>query len=66
MLHYNGISTYGEAKFKRLIEEYALLENMGPGLLMNPKHPTSYSQKAFGDDAALFVLSDGVVRQGRH
>lgn len=58
MLHYNGISTYGEKKFKYLIEEYALLENMGPGLLMNPKHPTSYLPKAFGEDVALFVFKN--------
>jgi hypothetical protein len=59
LLHYNGLSEYGETKFKRLIQDFALLENMGPGLLLNPKHPTSYSPKAFGDDAASFVFGDG-------
>ncbi|EEF60504.1 putative phage abortive infection protein [Pedosphaera parvula] len=54
LLHYNGLSEYGVKKFKPLIEEYELLENMGPGLLMNPEHPTSYSPKAFGDDRVLF------------
>jgi hypothetical protein len=49
---------YGSERFKPRIEEYALLENMGPGLLMNPKHPTSYSPKAFGEDAAQFVFQD--------
>ncbi len=57
-LHYNGLSTYGDAKFKPLIEKYALLENMGPGLLMNPTHPTSYSPEAFGEDASQFVFQD--------
>jgi hypothetical protein len=54
LLHYNGLSEYGVKKFKPLIEQYALLENMGPGLLFNPEHPTSYSRGAFGDDANLF------------
>jgi hypothetical protein len=56
LLHYNGLCEYGEVKFKPHIQEYELLENMGPGFLVNPKHPTSYSKKAFGDDAALFVF----------
>ena len=43
LLHYNGLSGYGVEKFKRLIQDYALLENMGPALLLNPDHPTSYS-----------------------
>ena len=34
LLFYNGISPYGE-KFKPLIEEFGLLENLNTGLLMN-------------------------------
>jgi hypothetical protein len=56
LLHYNGLGGYGAEKFKRLIEEYALLENMGPGILLNPKHSTSYSRKAFGEDADQFAF----------
>lgn len=46
LLFYNGLSGYGKVRFKRLIEEYALLENMGPDILVNPKHRTAYSPKS--------------------
>lgn len=53
-LHYNGLSGYGEDKFKKLIEKYALLENMKRDLLLNEKHETAYKKGAFGDDAQFY------------
>jgi Putative phage abortive infection protein len=63
LLHYNGLSEYGKKRFKPLIEEYELLENMGPGFLIIREHPTSYLPKAFGEDAPLFVFPQGSPRQ---
>lgn len=54
LLHYNGLSEYGEDKFKELIERFALLENMKRELLLNVKHETVYKKEAFGEDSQLY------------
>lgn len=53
MLFYNCLSIYGISKFKPLVEEFALLENMPHELLLNPKlHLPLYDLAAYGDDAS--------------
>ncbi|ALN64451.1 hypothetical protein GLA29479_3598 [Lysobacter antibioticus] len=48
LLHYNGISKYGE-KFKPLIEQYAILKNMSDlGLIGLPQDRDTYSKNAYG------------------
>lgn len=46
-LFYNGLSSYGREKFKPLIEEFGMLENMNTDLLLLPKHKELYPPKAF-------------------
>jgi hypothetical protein len=46
LLFYNGISPLGE-KFKPVIEEFGLLENLDETLLFEPGHEEFYDQKAF-------------------
>ena len=47
MLFYNGISQYGEKKFKPLIEKYSLLNNMPQDLLIDKKHSEFYIDSAY-------------------
>jgi hypothetical protein len=50
LLFYNGVSEYGEQKFKPLIEQFALLENMPWEDLIFPKfHLDLYECEAYGD-----------------
>lgn len=48
-LFYNGVSVHGAEKFKPLIEQYALLENIPRSALADERHARFYSQRAFGD-----------------
>jgi len=47
MIFYNGISQYGEKKFKPLIEKYSLLNNMPQDLLIDKKHSAFYNGNAY-------------------
>jgi len=50
VLFYNCIHDVGRKKFKPLIEEFELLENMDFEILINPReHIPFYNQSAFGD-----------------
>ena len=53
-LFYNCLSEMGYAKFKSLVEEFALLENMPQELLLAPaRHRPLYAPSAYGEgDAA--------------
>lgn len=46
-LFYNALSPYGNIKFKPLIEEYALLKNIRPELLVKPEHYNLYNECAY-------------------
>lgn len=50
LLFYNCLGNRDSEKFKSLIEEYALFENMDYELLINKIHIRQYDLKAFGDD----------------
>jgi hypothetical protein len=50
LLFYNCLSPLGKAKFKPLVEEYALLKNMPMRLIHDPDHRHFYAPHAFGDD----------------
>jgi len=47
MLFYNCHSKHGENKFKPLVEEFSLLNNMPQDLLLDRKHTSFYSPKAY-------------------
>lgn len=47
-LFYNTVSEYGRAKFKPLVEKYALLNNIRVELLVNPEDVRQFNAKAFG------------------
>ena len=50
LLFYNGLHPVGE-KFKPLIEKFALLENLGIGILLNAdEHVPLYDPGAYGDN----------------
>jgi hypothetical protein len=54
LLFYNGLSCYGKEKFKPLIEEYKLFEQMPVGLINDPfgiqkTDILQYDKSAFGD-----------------
>jgi hypothetical protein len=54
MLFYNGLSTYGYTKFKPLIEEFELLENMPQQMVISPQlHLPLYAPSAYGQDNAV-------------
>lgn len=46
-LFYNGLSDYGKDRFKPLIEEYALLNNIRKELLVKPTDVDEYGTSAF-------------------
>ena len=50
LLFYNCLSDRG-AKFKCLVEKYALLEDMDFEGLLEPEHRSLYSEKAYGESA---------------
>lgn len=53
MLFYNCLSEYGYQRFKPLIEEFALLENMPQSQLIAPElHIKLYQSAAYGEDGA--------------
>jgi len=45
-LFYNCVSSYGE-KFKPLVEEFGLLENLDRTTLLNSAHEKFYKPEAF-------------------
>jgi len=47
MLFYNAISKYGEERFKPLIIDYSMLDNMAKELLLDQKHLEFYPEKAY-------------------
>lgn len=47
-LFYNTLSDYGRAKFKPLVEKYALLNNIRVDLLVNPQDVYQFDASAFG------------------
>ena len=47
LLFYNGLSDLGRKKFKGLVEEFALLENLGEGVLLREDHKNLYARGAF-------------------
>ena len=50
LLFYNCLS-YREAKFKVLVEKYALLEDMDFKVLINEEHKSLYDKSAYGESA---------------
>ena len=50
LLFYNCLSDRG-AKFKHLVEKYALLEDMDFESLLEPEHRSLYSEEAYGESA---------------
>ena len=49
-LFYNTLSEYGRAKFKPLVEKYALLNNLRVELLVNPQDVYLFDASAFGGE----------------
>jgi len=49
-LFYNALSEYGSAKFKPLIEKYALLDNIRTDLLVKPEDVYGFDASAFGGE----------------
>ena len=47
LLFYTCLSDLGRKKFKDLVEEFALLENLSEGVLMTESHKTLYDRGAF-------------------
>lgn len=47
LLFYNCLSEYGNERFKNLVEEFALLENLSDGLLLMEDHRQLYELGAF-------------------
>ena len=47
LLFYNCISKYGSEKFKPLVEQFGLLENMDFSCLIDPKHRELFNESAF-------------------
>ena len=48
LLFYNTLSEYGRAKFKPLVEKYALLNNIRLELLVDPEDVKQFEASAFG------------------
>lgn len=53
VLFYNCLSKHGEEKFKPLVEEYALFDNMPLEMLYKPSDQSRYSDKAYGSNWAF-------------
>jgi hypothetical protein len=52
LLFYNCLSPeHGRAKFKPLVEKFALLKNLSPALLLDDRHMGQYKPSAFGKEA---------------
>jgi len=51
LLFYNCVSPWGSEKFKPLVEEYALLENLSQSQLLSSDHVKLYDSRAFGSNA---------------
>lgn len=49
LLFYNGLSEYGNKKFKPLIEQYQLLKNIPLQVLIELEHKKEYQSSAFGE-----------------
>ncbi|MBK1612911.1 hypothetical protein CKO44_05430 [Rubrivivax gelatinosus] len=47
LLFYNGLNTYGNEKFKPLIEDYAIFNNLPLDLLLNAVHKSYYASTAY-------------------
>jgi Putative phage abortive infection protein len=47
MLFYNCLSEYGREKFKPMIEEFSLLDNMSPRTIIHKNHIKYYARSAF-------------------
>lgn len=47
LLFYNCISKYGNEKFKPMVENFGLLENMDFSSLLDPKHRELFNESAF-------------------
>lgn len=47
LLFYNCLSQYGVEKFKPLVEQFSLLKNLDPGLVLGPGHRDEYGAGAF-------------------
>ncbi len=60
LLFYNGVSKYGQGKFKELIEKYQLLENMPLNTLLEDEHTELYASEAFGDISNSTVALSGL------
>lgn len=57
-LFYNGLSPQGNAKFKPLIEKYALLNNLRPELLVLNKDNLTHITSKGSEKLNLFLCSD--------
>ena len=60
LLFYNCLSDRG-AKFKKLVEKYALLKYLPFEVLMNKKHRTLYEGSAHSEKVKIYVTSRGGV-----
>lgn len=49
LLFYNAISEYGKDRFKPLIEEFGVFENLDKSLIIHPSHLDCFSKEAFGN-----------------
>ncbi|MDP2886948.1 MAG: putative phage abortive infection protein [Ignavibacteria bacterium] len=49
LLFYNGISPFGRERFKPLLEEYAVFENLDKAHIINKSHLEYYEGRAYGD-----------------
>jgi hypothetical protein len=49
IIFYNCLYLYGRKKFKPLVEEFAIFDNLPDSLLLNIKHKEFYLPNAFGD-----------------
>ncbi len=49
LLFYNCLSEYGERRFKPLVEQFGILENLSTRLLFDQSHISLYDPLAYGD-----------------
>jgi hypothetical protein len=61
MLYYNGLSKYGDEKFKPQAEDFSLFKNMNRLRLLDINHVTIYDKKAFGDRKVYSQPGDDLI-----
>lgn len=60
LLFYNCLGNIGRRKFKDLVEEFALLENIGEGVLLKEVHKELYTSGAFQESSVTPSTGPGI------